>query len=365
MRDEPVVQPALGEISEWLYAGQVNGQTGTLRVLIVEHSAAVRETVAALISREGCSVEAVQSAAEALVHLETHAADVIVADVHLPGSSFETLRKLVETVPQTSVVLTTAAPTLEDAARAISLGAFDYLSKPIQPDELVRAVRAAAQSKTESLISQGPLSNRGSVAVEDQVREEIAHLRKSRRNSERFSRQETLILRLGSAIGGAAEAQLVYRAVYAHIRQVMDTAIFIISSLDPGSELIRAEFVVNDGEEMEAKALPPIPLAEPGRGNQSQVIRTREARVLVTNDETKGQSVVEYTVGSNGHVAEGRVEGPGTTIRSAAFLPMTHHEQVLGVLQVQSYWEAAYSEDDVRLLQSMSNVVAAALAQAT
>lgn len=89
------------------------------------------------------------SGEKALEHLASHATDVVVLDVRMPGmDGIETLRRIKEVAPLTEVIMLTGHASLEVAREGMELGAFDYLMKPVDIDELLYKMEDAAQKKT-------------------------------------------------------------------------------------------------------------------------------------------------------------------------------------------------------------------------
>jgi len=89
------------------------------------------------------------SGAEGLEKLKTNQAlDVIILDVRMPGmDGHETLSEIKKTAPLTEVILLTGHATMESAIDGMKQGAFDYLMKPFDIDQLVAKVTEAAQKK--------------------------------------------------------------------------------------------------------------------------------------------------------------------------------------------------------------------------
>ena len=337
------------------------------RILIVDDEESIRTVLAALLSREGHSVALAEDAEEALKLLREEEFDVVVADVILPRKSgLDLLRDVQEVQLQTRVILITGNPEMESAAHALSAGAFDYLAKPILRKDITGAVAAAVRTRRllELYAELAVATKACRDDLDSEVIEQIQQLRDTGRSSDRFRRHDVLIRRLGVALGKSSSLALLYRLIHEHVRQVMDTAMFIISSYDRKAQQIRALFVVNDGEEMDADSLPPIPIATEGRGRQSQVIRTGQPLVMESQAETQGKSDTEYTITSGGEIKAGVAVGGEDVIRSAVLVPMTVDGQVIGVIQVQSYRTDAYSEEDVRLLLGMASIAAVAISNA-
>jgi DNA-binding NarL/FixJ family response regulator len=112
---------------------------GPVRVMIVDDHAFVRSAIRqALTTRD---VEVVAEAAS--VALDTRP-DVLLLDVDLPGmTGIRLLRDLVPRLPDTRVVMLTVSNDIGDAVAALRLGAAGYLTKDIDADALLRAVRGA------------------------------------------------------------------------------------------------------------------------------------------------------------------------------------------------------------------------------
>ena len=119
-----------------------------LRILIVDDE---EELVSALEERlflRGFQAKGVTTGEEALAHLADQACDVVLLDVKMPGlSGLEVIKRIKEKTPSPQVILLTGHSSVQDAERGMGLGAFDYLMKPIQIDELIGVLRSAGARK--------------------------------------------------------------------------------------------------------------------------------------------------------------------------------------------------------------------------
>jgi DNA-binding NtrC family response regulator len=116
------------------------------RVLVVDDEVSVRESLR-LILKERCEVTLAASGEAALELATARAFDVILLDILMPGMDGLDLLERVRAhthVPQ--VIMLTATKTVKTAVRAMKLGAFDYVTKPFDIDELIVLVERAAQS---------------------------------------------------------------------------------------------------------------------------------------------------------------------------------------------------------------------------
>lgn len=120
-----------------------------LRVLLVDDEEDFLEPTAARLRRRGVECETARSGEEALEILGQKAFDVAVVDVKMPGmDGLELLRRMRRDYPNTAVVLLTGHASVELGVRGIEMGAFEYLLKPLDLDELLDVLHRAAESRT-------------------------------------------------------------------------------------------------------------------------------------------------------------------------------------------------------------------------
>ena len=106
-------------------------------VLIVDDERTLARAVKAFLIESGYEAEVAPDAERALDLLETLRPDVVFSDLRLPGmSGVDLLRRIREFDPSIAVVIMTAYGTIEGAVEAVKLGAFDYLKKPVDLEEL-------------------------------------------------------------------------------------------------------------------------------------------------------------------------------------------------------------------------------------
>ena len=106
-------------------------------VLIVDDERTLARAVKAFLAEAGYEAEVAGDAERALELLETLRPDIVFADVRLPGmSGIDLLRRIREFDPAIPVIIMTAHGTIEGAVEAVKLGAFDYMKKPVDLEEL-------------------------------------------------------------------------------------------------------------------------------------------------------------------------------------------------------------------------------------
>ncbi|MBP6672743.1 MAG: sigma-54-dependent Fis family transcriptional regulator, partial [Bacteroidetes bacterium] len=117
-------------------------------ILIVDDEPIVRESLTKWFKQDGFRVEAAQDANAALKMMEKGPWDVVILDIKMPGmSGLELLKRLREIDRSAQVIMATAFASVESAVTALKDGAFDYVTKPIDPDHLSHLVSNAMQQK--------------------------------------------------------------------------------------------------------------------------------------------------------------------------------------------------------------------------
>jgi two-component system nitrogen regulation response regulator NtrX len=115
-------------------------------ILVVDDEPGVRSSVAGVLTDEGLAVDTAASGEECLERAATGAYDVIVLDIWLPGiDGLTTLQRLSERGVDAQVVMMSGHGSIEQAVKAIKLGAFDFVEKPLSLDKTVLTVRNAVR----------------------------------------------------------------------------------------------------------------------------------------------------------------------------------------------------------------------------
>ena len=110
---------------------------GNTKILIVDDELIMRESLAGWLVRDGHHVETVASGEKALAAIGATRFDILLVDIMMEGmNGLEVLRRIKETDPDTAVVMITAYGSIPSAIEAMKNGAYDYLLKPFDPNEL-------------------------------------------------------------------------------------------------------------------------------------------------------------------------------------------------------------------------------------
>ena len=114
------------------------------KLLIVDDEAIVRDSLGKWFGEEGYEVGVTQSASEALSRLAERRWDLALVDIKMPGTDgIELQRRLREIDPELTVIIMTGYASVETAVQALKNGAYDYVTKPFDPDDIANLVRNA------------------------------------------------------------------------------------------------------------------------------------------------------------------------------------------------------------------------------
>lgn len=117
-------------------------------ILIVDDEEVVRRSQLRILENTDCNAAAAWNGAEALRAMERHPFDVVLLDLRMPGADgMSVLRTIKERWPESEVVIVTGYPSIETAKEAVRLGAYNYLAKPVSPDDVLEVAHGAVMKK--------------------------------------------------------------------------------------------------------------------------------------------------------------------------------------------------------------------------
>jgi putative two-component system response regulator len=216
------------------------------KVLVVDDDESVTRLLERLLSRDSCMVNVVHDAESALDAVRTFLPDVVLLDVMLPGATgFDVCRRLKQdpATRLTPVVLVTALDAREARIEGLEAGADDFLSKPVDGNELLARVRSLVRVKryTDDLDSAAAIITTLAEMIErrDGYREGHCH---------RIANYATA---LGRSVGvSEAELQALRRGGFLHdigMLAIPDTVLSRAGSLEPEEyEQIKSHTIVGD-----------------------------------------------------------------------------------------------------------------------
>jgi DNA-binding NtrC family response regulator len=114
-------------------------------MLIVDDEPSVRDSLMHWFLQEGYRVETAAEAMGALARMHDSSFDIVLLDIKMPGmDGIELQRRLKEIDGQMAIIIMTAYASVDTAIQALKQGAYDYITKPVDPDDLSRLIRNAA-----------------------------------------------------------------------------------------------------------------------------------------------------------------------------------------------------------------------------
>ena len=117
-----------------------------ISILIVDDEKSVRDSLLNWFIDDGYEVEAAENAKTALAILQAKCYDIVLADIKMPGmDGLEMLKRIKLLNPDIVVIIMTAFATVNTAVQALKDGAFDYVTKPFDPDDLSHLIRNASR----------------------------------------------------------------------------------------------------------------------------------------------------------------------------------------------------------------------------
>lgn len=142
-------RPRAGRGAELTHPGLLQLMKPLFRVLVVDDEPLTLQLVVESLTVEGYDVQIVSSGAEAISASQKNDFDVVITDLAMPGmGGMEVLAHFTEHHPDTFVVVVTGYGTIETAVGAMKRGAFDYLAKPANLDELLFTLKRAQEIRS-------------------------------------------------------------------------------------------------------------------------------------------------------------------------------------------------------------------------
>jgi DNA-binding NtrC family response regulator len=112
------------------------------RILVIDDEETIRRTVSMILERAGYIVDTAESGKQAINKAEVNFYNLALIDIRLPDmEGTELLTAMKETTPKMVKIIMTGYPALQNAVKAVNKGADYYLTKPVNPDELLRFIK--------------------------------------------------------------------------------------------------------------------------------------------------------------------------------------------------------------------------------
>ena len=123
-------------------------ENNKVSILVVDDELSVRQSLYKWFLEDGYHVDTAKDAKEALQKFKANAWDIILLDIKMPGmDGLELQQRIREIDPNAIVIIITAYGSVETAVQALKQGAFDYITKPFDPDDLEHLIRNAVEQR--------------------------------------------------------------------------------------------------------------------------------------------------------------------------------------------------------------------------
>jgi DNA-binding NtrC family response regulator len=118
------------------------------KILIVDDEPVVRMAYSRILASDQSLVEAVGNGADALKRLAEQPFDVVLLDLRMPGmDGMAVLQAIKQSWPDVEVIIITGYAGIDTVKQSVALGAFDYLAKPVGPDDVMNVTNGALRHK--------------------------------------------------------------------------------------------------------------------------------------------------------------------------------------------------------------------------
>ncbi len=178
------------------------------------------------------------------------------------------------------------------------------------------------------------------------------------------NRKLKILYEAGKKLGATLDVTELYNSMYEYVSLIADCDDMFVAVYNETEKLIKYSYLRSKEEEqnIDVSKIPPIPLAPPGFGILSEVIRSGESKLFNDYQNSFKKSKVQYTVGRKGELTQPGADGsePERKPRSAMLVPIKLDNNVFAVVQIFSLMENAYSAEQLELVESLMHQVALA-----
>jgi DNA-binding NarL/FixJ family response regulator len=316
-----------------------------VKVLLMDDEEYIAEMASEFLSMDGdIEVETVSVSMEGLKRCSAEPLpyDVIISDYQMPMmDGIQLLKKLRAEGVDAPFILFTGRGREEVVIEALNSGADFYLQKGGNPSALFGELANVVRQLHKRWRAESELEHRN---------EEMAIL---------YEASDRLI--------GETDLSRIYEVISDSTLRLMKADNLVVSSYDDEKKMMTCEFCWNEGTRIDVSAFPPIPLEDEGKGVQSKVIRDGRPLLIKDFQAIARMSRSSYVYDEEGHIIKHedlKPEEKDDLTKSAVVVPLKHQGRVIGVVQVLSSNLDNFTDEDVRLVESLAGHAAAAIAVA-
>jgi PAS domain S-box-containing protein len=196
----------------------------------------------------------------------------------------------------------------------------------------------------------------------------IIHDITERKKAEELARLQSerieLLYEASRTFSSTLDLKVIYATIHEFIARMMPCDSLFVSSYDAEEKTIRGAYAWVEQNEIDASQLPPIPLAEEGRGVQSRVIRSGESLLLPDYERYMSTGAMHYYVDKSGTALTQPPPDEERT-HSGILVPLKVRGSVVGVVQVMSNNLADYDEEQLHFLEALATHASSAITNAS
>jgi len=294
------------------------------KIIIIDDEIRMGESISALLTDAGYAVQAFHNPATALEAVISESVDLVITDIKMPQmGGLEILKRVKENNDSVPVILMTAYASLNTAVEAISMGAYDYLVKPVEYAQLELAVKRALE-KRRSDLSRSQL---------------VEVLREQNLRLERHVNELNALYEAGTSIGSAANPKELLNKIVELAARVTEARVGSVMLLDETEEYMTIAAAIGLDPEIVAKTRLAI-------GSSIAGYVAQHAKPLIIED-----------VENDDQFQRMNKERYGAA--SLICAPLQIKNKVLGVINMANKKDGGkFTHDDLRLLATFAAQVA-------